>query len=174
MLVKSNLPATTMEHWMREQVASLDPRLPIKVETLRERVATLADRPRFEMLLVGYFACTGLVLAIIGLYGVTSFLMVQRKPEIGIRMALGASKGDIARLVLASASRMVLPGIIAGIALAFGLSQVLSSLLFKVSPHDMATFLGATMLLIAVTAIASLFPAIAATRVDPITALRVD
>ncbi len=174
MLVKSNLPATTMEHWMREQVASLDPRLPIKVETLRERVATLADRPRFEMLLVGYFACTGLVLAIIGLYGVTSFLMVQRKPEIGIRMALGASKGDIARLVLASASRMVLPGIIAGIALAFGLSQVLSSLLFKVSPHDMATFLGATMLLIAVTAIASLFPVIAATRVDPITALRVD
>lgn len=173
-LVKSNLPATTMEHWMREQVASLDPTLPIKVETLRERVATLADRPRFEMLLVGYFACTGLVLAIIGLYGVTSFLMVQRKPEIGIRMALGASKGDIARLVLASASRMVLPGIIAGIALAFGLSQVLSSLLFKVSPHDVATFLGATMLLIAVTAIASLFPAIAATRVDPITALRVD
>lgn len=173
-LVKSSLPAATMERWMREQVASLDPALPIEVGTMQERVAKLADQPRFEMLLVGYFACTGLVLAIIGLYGVTSFLMVQRKTEIGVRMALGASKADIVRLVLASAMYMILPGTIIGLALSFGLSQVLSSLLFRVRPHDAATFFGATILLITVTAIASLIPAIAATRVDPMTALRVD
>jgi hypothetical protein len=109
----------------------------------------------------------GLVLAIIGLYGVTSFLMVQRKPEVGIRMALGASKGDIVRLVLASAMRIVLPGTIAGLTLALGISQALSSLLFKVGPHDAAIFVGSTMLLVTVTVIASLIPAIAATRVDP-------
>jgi predicted permease len=173
-LVKSGLPAATTERWMREQVAALDPALPIEQGTLHERIAKLADQPRFEMLLVGYFACAGLVLAIIGLYGVTSFLMVQRKPEVGIRMALGASKGDIVRLVLASAMRMVLPGTIAGLTLALGLSQTWSSVLFKVGPHDAATFLGATTLLIAVTVIASLIPALAATRVDPMTTLRVD
>ena len=173
-IVESSLPAATMEGWIREQVASLDPALPIEVATLRQDVAKLADQPRFEMLLVGYFACTGLVLAIIGLYGVISFLMVQRKPEVGIRMALGASKGDIVRLVLASAMRMVLPGTIAGLALALGLSQVFSSLLFKVGSHDAATFLFSTMLLFAATVIASLIPAVAATRIDPIDTLRED
>ena len=173
-IIRSSLPAAAMERWMREQIASLDPALPIDTGTLQERVAKLADQPRFEMLLVSYFACTGLLLAIVGLYGVTSFLMVQRKPEIGIRIALGASKGDIVRLVLASAMRMVLPGTIAGVALAFGLSQVLSSLLFEVGPHDTATFCGSTVLLIAATITASLIPAVAATRVDPIATLRVD
>jgi len=173
-LVKSSLPAATMERWMREQVASLDPALPLEVGTLRERIAKLADQPRFEMLLVGHFAFTGLVLAIIGLYGVTSFLMVQRKPEVGIRMALGASKRDIVRLVLASAMRMVLPGAIAGLTLAFGLSQILSSLLFNVGPHDAATFCGSTLVLMAAAVIASLIPAIAATRVDPNSTLRVE
>jgi len=173
-LVKSSLPATTMERWLRQQVASLDPELPVEVGTLRERVGKLADQPRFEMLLVGYFACTGLVLAIIGLYGVTSFSMVQRKPEIGIRMALGASKGDMVRLVLECTMGMVLPGTIAGHTLAFGLAQVWSSLLFNIGPHDAVTFCGVTMLLIAVTVIASLVPAISATRVDPMATLRVD
>lgn len=173
-VVKSRLPAVTMESWMREQVASLDPALPVEVGTLRERVAKLADQPRFEMLLVGYFAVTGLVLALVGLYGVTTFLMVQRKPEIGIRMALGASKGDIVRLALASAMRMIVPGIVAGLGLAFALSQVLSSLLFQVGPHDAGIFCGSTLLLVVTTTSASLIPAIAAARVDPITTLRVE
>lgn len=173
-VVKSSLPAAILERWMREQIALLDPALPAKVGTLQERISKLADQPRFEMLLVGYFACTGLVLAIIGLYGVISFLMVQRKPEVGIRMALGASKGAIVRLVLASAMRMIVPGTVAGLVLAFALSQVLSSLLFQVGPHDAITFFGTTLLLIIVAVIASLIPAVAATRVDPATALRVD
>ena len=174
LVVKSSLPAATMEHWLREQVSSLDPALPVEVATLRQRVAKLADQPRFEMFLVGYFACTGLALAIIGLYGVISFLMVQRTPEIGIRMALGASKGDIIRLVLASAMGMALPGTIAGLGLALAMSQILSTLLFKVGPRDAATFAGSTILLMTVTILASLIPAIAATRVDPAETLRVD
>lgn len=173
-IVKSSLPAASLGPWMRAQIAWLDPTLPVEIATLRERVAKLADQPRFQTLLVGYFACAGLVLAIVGLYGVTSFLMVQRKPEIGIRMALGASKGDIVRLVLGNAMRMVLPGTAVGLALALVLSRMGSSLLFKVEPRDPATFLGATTILIAVAALAALVPAIAAARMDPMMTLRVD
>jgi putative ABC transport system permease protein len=173
-LVKSSLPAARLEPWVREQVASLDPALPVELGTLRQRVAKLADQPRFEMLLVGYFACTGLILAIIGLYGVTTFLMVQRKPEVGIRIALGASKADIVRLILASAMRMIVPGTVVGLALAFALSRVLSGLLFQVGPHDAVTYCASTLLLITVTVVASLIPAVAATRTDPTTTLRIE
>jgi putative ABC transport system permease protein len=174
MIVKSNLPASTMLPWMRQQIAALDPTLPVETTTLQERVAKLADQPRFEMLLVAYFAFTGLALAIVGLYGVTSFLMVQRKPEIGLRMALGASKGNIVQLVLRDAMRMVLPGTVIGLALALALSRIWSSMLFQVGPRDPATFLCATVLLGVVAVLAALVPAAAATRVDPVAALRVE
>lgn len=173
-IVKSSLPVAAMERWMRAQIASLDPALPVEIGTLRERVAKLADQPRFEMLLVGYFGCAGLVLAIVGLYGVTAFLMVERKPEVGVRLALGASRSAIVWLILGSAMRMVLPGTMMGLAMTLGLSRILTSLLFQVGPHDPATFLGATTLLVAAALLAALFPAVAATRVDPMVTLRVD
>jgi putative ABC transport system permease protein len=163
-----------MLHWMRQQIAALDPTLPVETATLQERVAKLADQPRFEMLLVAYFAFAGLALAIVGLYGVTSFLMVQRKPEIGLRMVLGASKRNIVQLVLRDAMRMVLPGTVIGLALALALSRTWSSMLFQVGPRDPATFLCATALLGVVTVLAALVPATAATRVDPVVALRAE
>lgn len=172
--VKSNLPAAALQRWMREQIAALDPTLPVEIGTLQERVAKLADQPRFEMLLVAYFAFTGLALAIVGLYGVTAFLMVQRKPEIGIRIALGATKGVVARLVLRDAMRMVLPGTVIGLALTLVLSRTWSSMLFQVGPHDPITFLCATALLGVVTVLAVLVPAFAATRVDPMVTLRAE
>jgi len=171
-IVRSNLPADTLKNWMRTQIASVDPTLPVEIRTLEERVEKLADQPRFEMLLVGYFACTGLMLSVIGLYGVTMFLAVQRRSEVGIRMALGARRIDIVQLVLAAAGRMVIPGLVVGIALAFALSQVLSALLFNVKPHDPITYLGATAILAAVAVIATMIPAIGASRVDPIVTLR--
>ncbi|HKO19431.1 MAG TPA: ADOP family duplicated permease, partial [Acidobacteriaceae bacterium] len=173
-IVKSNLAAATLERWMRGQIAALDPTLPVEMSTLQQRVAKLADQPRFEMLLVAYFAFTGLALAIVGLYGVTSFLMVQRKPEIGIRMALGANKGNILRMIMADALRMILPGTMIGLALAVGVSRLLSSMLFQVGPRDPATFLGVTLLLVLVALVAAIVPALAATRVDPMLALRVE
>lgn len=173
-IVRSNLPAGGLKNWVRTQIASLDPTLPVEIQTLEEQVAKLADQPRFEMLLVGYFACTGLMLSVIGLYGVTAFLAVQRRLEVGIRMALGARRFDIVRLVLAGAGSMVVPGIVIGIALAFALSQVLSGLLFNVKPHDPATYFGATAILAAVAVAATLIPAIGAARVDPIVTLRED
>jgi putative ABC transport system permease protein len=173
-IVRSSLPAGALRNWMRIQIASADPTLPVELRTLEEQVAKLADRPRFEMLLVGYFACTGLMLSVIGLYGVTSFLAVQRRPEVGIRMALGASRTDIVRLVLGGAGRMVVPGLAIGIALAFVLSGTLSGLLFNVGPRDPVTYVGATAILAFVAMAATLIPAIGAARVDPIVTLRED
>jgi predicted permease len=174
LILKTTLPPGATEAWIRSQVASLDPTVPVDIKTLSERVQKIADRPRFEMLLVGFFACTGLVLAVIGLYGVISFFVVQRTQEIGIRMAVGASQIDILRLVLASALRLIVPGVLLGLALALMLSRVLSSLLFNVGPHDPAVFAGVTGLLILVALLATLIPGGSAVRVNPTVALRCD
>jgi predicted permease len=174
LILKTTLPPAATEAWIRSQVASLDPTVPVDIKTLSERVGKLADRPRFEMLLVGFFAVTGLLLAVIGLYGVISFFVVQRTQEIGIRMAVGASRADILRLVLENALRLIVPGVFLGLVLAFALSRVLSSLLFNVAPHDPVTFTGATGLLILVALLATLIPGCSATRVNPTVALRCD
>jgi putative ABC transport system permease protein len=174
LILKTTLPLAATEAWIRSQVASLDPTVPVDIKTLSERVGKLADRPRFEMLLVGFFAFTGLLLAVVGLYGVISFFVVQRTQEIGIRMAVGASRADILRLVLANALRLIAPGVFFGLVLAFALSRVLSSLLFNVAPHDPVAFAGVTGLLILVAFLATLVPASSATRVNPTVALRCD
>jgi ABC-type antimicrobial peptide transport system permease subunit len=142
--------------------------------TLSERVGQMANQPRFEMLLVGFFACTGLILAVIGLYGVISFFVVQRTQEIGVRMAVGATRADILKLVLGSALKMIVPGALLGLVLALTLSRVLSSLLFHIGPHDPAAFACVTGLLILVALLAALIPGTSATRVDPTVALRCD
>jgi predicted permease len=174
LILKTTLPPAATEAWIRSQVASLDPTVPVDIKTLSERVGKLADRPRFEMLLVGFFAFTGLLLAVIGLYGVISFFVVQRTQEIGIRMAVGASRADILRLVMTNALRLIVPGVFLGLALALALSRLLSSLLFNVGPHDPLTFAGVTGLLILVAILATLVPASSATRVNPTVALRCD
>lgn len=171
-ILKTTLPPGATEAWIRSQVALLDSTAPVEIETLSERVGKMADRPRFEMLLVGFFAFTGLVLAVIGLYGVISFFVAQRTQEIGIRMAVGASRADILRLVVGNALRLIVPGVLLGLVLALALYRVLESLLFNVAPHDPVSFAGVTGLLILVAILATLIPAISATRVDPTVALR--
>jgi putative ABC transport system permease protein len=173
-ILKTTLPPRTIEAWIRSQVASLNPTIPLDIKTLSERVGQMADQPRFEMLLVGFFACTGLILAVIGLYGVVSFMVVQRTQEIGVRMAVGATRTDILRLVLESALRLIVPGTLIGLVLALTLSRVLSSLLFNVGPHDPVAFSCMTGLLILVALLATLIPGASATRIDPTVALRVE
>jgi len=174
MILKTTLPPVVIEGWIRSQVASVDPTLPVDIKTLSERVGKMADQPRFEMLLVGFFAFTGLLLAVIGLYGVVSFFVAQRTQEIGIRMAVGASRAGILRLVLANALRLIAPGVLLGLVLALALSRVLSGLLFNVPPHDPVAFAAVTGLLILVALVASLIPGSSATRVNPVIALRCD
>jgi putative ABC transport system permease protein len=171
-ILKTALPVDTVERWIRSQVAVLDPTVPVDIETLQQRVSKLADQPRFQTVLVGFFAVTGLVLAVIGLYGVISFLVTQRTQEIGVRMALGASRGDILRLVMGRSLRLIVCGTLAGLIAAVAASRVLSSLLFSVGPRDPVSYGLVVMLLVCVGLVASLIPARSATRVDPAVALR--
>jgi ABC-type antimicrobial peptide transport system permease subunit len=172
MVVRSSLPAAEMSRWIRSQVAALDPTLPVDVATLRERVSKLADQPRFQATLVGFFAATGLLLAVVGLYGVISFLVAQRTQEIGVRMALGADRGNVLRMVMGKSLRLVVYGVVVGLTAALALSQVLASLLFGVGSRDPITYVVVTLLLVAVALVATLIPARSASRVDPIVALR--
>ncbi|WP_324831851.1 FtsX-like permease family protein [Alloacidobacterium sp.] len=171
-LVETNLPSSVMAQWLRIQIAKLDPTAPVEVEPLTETVERLADRPRFETALVGFFAAAGLLLAIVGLYGVVAFLVAQRTQEIGVRMALGATRGNILRLVLAKGMVLVLVGGFIGLGIAFAVSRLLRSLLFDVSAHDPASYLTVVLVLSVVALAANLVPALVATRVDPNVALR--
>ncbi len=173
-VVRSALPPDQSARWIRSQVAALDPTLPIDFATLRQRVGKLADQPRFETLLVGFFAAMGLMLAVIGLYGVISFLVTQRTQEIGVRLALGASRGRILCLVLGKSLWLIACGTTLGLLAALASSRVLTSLLFNVSAHDPLTFALVALLLVFVSLTATLIPARSAVKVDPIVALRYD
>lgn len=148
-ILRTALPAETMGRWIRGQVAELDPTVPVEIETVSERIHRLADQPLFETVLVGLFAATGLLMAMIGLYGVLAFLAARRTQEIGLRMALGASRRDIVRVMLASGLRLLLPGMFVGLLMALAATRMLASLLFHVGPNDPMTFTVATALLLA-------------------------
>jgi putative ABC transport system permease protein len=122
--------------------------------------------------LLGTFAALALVLASVGIYGVMSFVVVQRTREIGIRMALGASRGEVLGLVLRQGLAVTLWGLLAGGLGTWVLTRYLASLLFAVSPADLPTLLGASLLLGAIALLACLLPAWRAARVDPMRALR--
>jgi len=162
----------TLFSWIRTQIASIDPTVPVDIETLTERVNKLADAPRFEAALVSLFAATGLLMAIIGLYGVIAYVASQRTQEIGVRMALGATRLNILRLIAAEGMRMVTLGGLLGLGAALALSRVMQSLLFQVSPRDPGTYIAVAILLALVALAATLLPARSAMRVDPVEALR--
>jgi putative ABC transport system permease protein len=174
LVVRTTLPSQAVAQWIRAQIGGVDPTVPVDVETLNERVTQLADRPRFETALLGFFAVTGLLMAVIGLYGVIAYMAVQRTQEIGVRMALGADRRDILRLIFSEGMRLVALGSVMGILAALAASRVLKSLLFHVGPHDPVSFVGVALLLVAVALAATLLPARAAMRTDPMAALRVD
>jgi len=132
---------------------------------------SLAER-RFSMILLGTFAALALLLASVGIYGVISYVVGQRTHEIGIRMALGARRPDILRLILAGASRLALIGVAVGMVSALGLTGLMAKLLYGVSARDPLTFIAVPAILISVALLASYLPARRATKVDPITALR--
>jgi ABC-type antimicrobial peptide transport system permease subunit len=127
---------------------------------------------RFVVLLIAGFALFGLLLAALGIYGVIAYAVTLRQQEIGIRMALGAERGDVLRMVLTEAGKMALVGVGIGLVASFLLTRLMSSMLFGVSTHDPLTFLGVAVLLTSVALAACLVPARRATRVDPIVALR--
>ena len=153
-------------------VRALDPDIPPRFRTIRQIVTrSVADR-RFSLLLLSVFAGSALLLAVIGIYGVMSYVVTLRTQEMGVRVALGAKPGDIARLVLGQAARLVVTGLVLGLIGAALLTRLLSTMLFEITPTDPVTYAIVAGVL-ALTAVAACqIPAWRATRVDPLTALR--
>jgi len=135
-------------------------------------VSEAIARQRFSMLLLGIFAALALILAAVGIYGVMSYSVAQRIHEIGIRMALGARRTDVLKMIVNQGLKLVSIGMMLGLAAAFLLTRVLQSLLFGISATDPVTFFVISLVLLAVAILASYLPALRATKVDPIIALR--
>ncbi len=158
---------------IQRQVWALDPDQPVtKVQTFDEIISDTVAERRFQTLLLCLFAGVAFNLALIGVYGVLSQGVAQRTAELGIRMALGASRNSILKLVLRQAVALIVAGLSSGLLLALGLSQYLKSLLFGIQPHDWSSYIVAMATLAAIGMIVSLVPARRATSVDPMVALR--
>ena len=158
---------------VHEQLNAIDPSLPLADVRLMEDVLTRAQaRPRFLTLLLSLFSIVAFAIATVGIYGVVSYSVARRTKEFGLRMVLGAQGGDVLGLVMKQGAGMVAIGIVAGLATAFALTRLMASLLFGVTPTDLPTFAGVTVLLFAVALVACYLPARRATRVDPIQTLR--
>lgn len=170
--VDSPADPKALQSVIRSDAASVDPTLPVEFMTLREHVSSLADRPRFEAALLSLFAGLAILLAAIGLYGVIAFIVSRRTSEIAVRIALGAQKQDIVRLIGSDGMRMLGVGVGLGIAGAFAAGHVLSALLFDVKVSDPLTLSIAVIVLLGAGALAMWIPVRRAIHVDPMQALR--
>jgi predicted lysophospholipase L1 biosynthesis ABC-type transport system permease subunit len=172
-LLRASVPPLTLRPAVESVVHELDPDIPVaRVRTLEDVVSRSISQPRFYMLLLGLFAATAMLLAALGIFGVMSYAVTQRSREIGIRMALGARGVEVMSMILRNAAVLVASGIVLGLAGALALSKSLSGLLFNLSPTDPMTLGGVAALLATVAFLASVLPARAATRVDPLITLR--
>jgi putative ABC transport system permease protein len=175
LVVRTSADPTSVVAAIRNDVHSLDPGLPIfNVKTMEDVVHGSVAQPRFRTWLLGTFALLALVLAAVGLYGVISYSVTQRTSELGVRAAMGASPGDVLKLVVGQAARLAAIGIGIGLVLSVVLARSLSKFLFGVAALDPITFLGTAGVILVVTLIASYLPALRATRIDPVTALRAE
>jgi predicted permease len=173
-VVRTSTPGSAVEG-IRAEIRRVAPDLPIQsTVTMDEAVAASVAQPRFRMVLLGLFAITATLIATCGLYGLMAYAVTQRRREIGVRMALGAERRDVLRLVLTRALRVVLAGLIVGLAGAAGVTRVLQRFLFGVTSTDPIVFTLVTLLLLAVGLMAAWLPARRATRIDPCAALRAE
>ncbi len=172
-LVRTSNDPFAMVSAVRNELQQMDPELPMAaVATMDQLLADSLSRSRFTMLLLGIFAAVALVLSAVGIYGLIAYSVTQRTQELGIRIALGAQRRDVLRLVLGQGTRLTLLGVTVGVLAALGFARLLSTLLFGVSATDPITFAGVAALLGFVALAACYIPARRATRVDPIVALR--
>ena len=173
LLARATSPAAGAS--LRGAINSIDRRLPpMPVASLSEMVKQASATQRFALSLFGIFAAIALLLALIGLYGVLSYLVRQRSHELGIRVALGAPRRSLVTMIVGNALRLTIGGIILGILGSYIVTRSLGSLLYDVSPTDAPTFVALSLLLALAAVAASLGPALRATRVDPLVALRMD
>jgi ABC-type antimicrobial peptide transport system permease subunit len=173
-VVRTNGDPLSFANSVRRQVLAIDPDQPVaEISTMESVIEQSEGQLRLMMRLLGTFAGLATLLAVIGLYGVISYSVVQRTREIGIRRALGAPRKNILALVARQVISLALAGVVVGIAGAFALTRLLQDLLFQVSPTDPATFGGIAILFVLVALAASYIPARHAAGVDPLVALRI-
>jgi putative ABC transport system permease protein len=175
--IRTSTEPMSMANAVTKQVLAVDPQQPVyRIRTMNEFLASSLERRKLSMLLLAIFAGAALALAAVGIYGITSYSVAQRSQEMGVRMALGASRGGILRLVLGQSLALAGIGVAAGLLGAFVLTtllaNMLSGMLFNTTAIDPVTFTLVALMLLAIAAIASYVPARRATRVDPMVALR--
>ncbi len=174
-MVRTSAPPMSLAAAIRKTVTDVDSTLEAAgLKPMADVVAETVAQPRFNVVLLSTFAGLALVLAAVGIYGVISYSVLQRTREIGIRMALGADRGDVLRLVAGEGLRLASAGVVAGLAAAAATARVLATLLFEVQPMDPATYAAAAAFLVLVALLASAIPAWRATRVAPVSALRAE
>jgi putative ABC transport system permease protein len=171
-LVRTATEPRRLEELMRRKVRQLSPEVPVKFTTMEASLSENVAAPRFRTLLLGIFGGLAVCLAMAGVYGVMAYLVGQRSNEIGVRMALGASTGDVLRLVLREGLGLTTLGLVLGLIGALAVSRLLSGLLFEVKPGDPMIYTGVAIVLALVTLTASYIPARRATKLDPLVALR--
>jgi len=172
-LVRTSGDPLSLVSAARGEMQKMDPELPMAaVATMDQLLADSLSRSRFTMLLLGIFAAVALLLAAVGIYGLIAYSVTQRTQELGIRIALGAQRRDVLRLVLAQGTRLTLLGVAIGVFAALALSRLLATLLFGVSATDPLTYAAVAALLGFAALAACVIPARRAMRVDPMVALR--
>jgi ABC-type antimicrobial peptide transport system permease subunit len=172
LIIRSVLSARIAAPWIRQRIGGIDRLIPIEVQTMYAKISALTARPRFETAVLGFFAFAGLLMAVIGLYGVTAYTASRRTHEIGVRVALGAGRGNVLRLVMIEGLQLVFVGGAIGLAAALCGAHLLRSLLFQVGPYDPMTFVCVAVVLGIVGIAAILLPAVRAMRIDPVCAIR--
>ena len=173
LVVRTSVEPMSLATALRNAVWAVDKDQPVSnIDTMEHIVAGAVARQRFSTMLLGVFAGLALMLAAVGIYGVTSYSVAQQTREIGIRMALGAQRSDVLKMTVKQGLKLVVMGVAIGLVAAFVLTRVMASLLFGVSATDPVTFVSISLVLMGVAMLASYIPALRATKVDPMVALR--
>jgi putative ABC transport system permease protein len=175
LVVRTPLPTSRTSEALREAMRQSDPELPLYgVRTLAQHVDRSIYLDRLRASLISALAALALAIAAVGVYGLVSFGVAERTREVGIRMALGATPGELLRMLLASGGRVAIWGVLAGGLLALWGTQHASSALYGITRLDVLAWLGAAALLVVVVLLATIVPALRATRIDPMNALRLE
>ena len=171
-VLNTTLPSGPIANSVRAEVRTIDPEIPVaKVSTIEQLVDESVAQPKFRTFLLGVFSAVAMLLAAIGIYGVVAYSVSQRTREIGIRMALGAQRRDVLKLVVRQGLILTLVGIALGVIGALALTRIISNLLFGVGATDPATFIGVSLFLVLVSLLACYWPARRASKINPVTAL---
>jgi len=174
-LVRTSVPPSAFADTFRREIKDIDKSIPVTgVRPLKEAISETVTQPRFYTFLFGLFGAIGLLLTLTGVYSLISYTVAQRTQEIGIRVALGASRQDIVQLILGQGAVLAILGSLVGLLVSFWLTKLIANLLFEVKPTDFITFGLATLVLIVSALLASYLPARRATKVDPLVALKCD